>query len=72
MPDRPPHVMSLLDESAAAPGVHGGARGGAEGLSGGGRALHHLKQASQGRLSQRFLRTLRLTVQVRHGAWHAS
>ena len=63
VPHRPPHVMSLLGGSAAAPGVHAGGREGPEGVPGS-SALHYIRQASQGSLSQRFLRTLRLTVQV--------
>lgn len=79
--------MSLLGGSAAAPGVHVGGREGAEGVPGS-SALHHIRQASQGSLSQQFLRTLRLTVQVIFfnpfaceadteqrkdtGAWHTS
>ena len=69
MPDRP-HVTPLWDESAAAARAQGGPRGFTEG-SPGGSALRNIRQASQGKLSQRFLRTLRLTVQVRYVAWHA-
>ena len=70
VPDRSPHVTALEGESADISGV----RGGTGGIAGGvprGSALQHIRQASQGSLSHRFLRTLRLTVQVRpaHGMW---
>lgn len=66
VPDRSPHVTLLEGESAGIKVVHRGARGVAEGVPSG-SALQHIRQASQGSLSHRFLHTLRLTVQVRPG-----